>query len=330
MTFELLLNVLYIITGVTMVLWGADRLTDGASSLARRMRIPEMIIGLTIVAAGTSAPELFVSVASALKGAPDLAVGNVVGSNIMNTLLIVGVTAMVAPMAIAPATVRKDIPFTVGASLLLIVLCLDAFGSLVLAGNTISRLDGFILLAAFAAFMTYTLRLARKSGGEMAPVTDIAQASAAAAPAPWVSLGWVAIGLACLVLGSNVFVDAASFVARQLNVSDSIIGLTIVAGGTSLPELATSVVAARKGRSAMAIGNVIGSNVFNILMILGLTAVICPMQIGGITLVDLSTMLVSMLVVWFFCYTKLTVARWEGCVLTAAYIAYAAWLFYQL
>ena len=199
MTFELLLNVLYIIIGVTMVLWGADRLTDGASSLARRMRIPEMIIGLTIVAAGTSAPELFVSVASALKGAPDLAVGNVVGSNIMNTLLIVGVTAMVAPMAIAPATVRKDIPFTVGASLLLIVLCLDAFGSLVLAGNTISRLDGFILLAAFAAFMTYTLRLARKSGGEMAPVTDIAQASAAAAPAPWVSLGWVAIGLACLL-----------------------------------------------------------------------------------------------------------------------------------
>lgn len=321
----MLLNILYIIIGVALVLWGADRLTDGASALARRMNIPEIIIGLTIVAAGTSAPELFVSVASALKGVPDLAVGNVVGSNIMNTLLIVGVTAMVAPMAIARTTVRKDIPFTVGASLLLTILCLDTFASLVLTGNTISRIDGIVLLAAFAFFMAYTLRMARKGGGA-AP----SEGGDTKAANPWLSVLWVLIGLACLVYGSDLFVDAASFVARQLNVSDSIIGLTIVAGGTSLPELATSVVAARKGRSAMAIGNVIGSNVFNILAILGLTAVICPMQIGGITIVDLMTMLLSMLLVWLFCYTKLTVARWEGAVLTLCYVAYAAWLFSQL
>ena len=319
------LNVLYIIIGVTLVLWGADRLTEGASALARRMSIPEIIIGLTIVAAGTSAPELFVSVASALKGAPDLAVGNVVGSNIMNTLLIVGVTAMVAPMAIARSTVAKDIPFTVVASLLLIVLALDTFASLSIAGNSISRLDGFILLGGFTLFMAYTLRMARKGGVEPA-----ADQPAAKAANPWVSALWIVVGLACLVFGSDLFVDAASFVARQLNVSDSIIGLTIVAGGTSLPELATSVVAARKGRSAMAIGNVIGSNVFNILAILGLTAVICPMQIGGITIVDLFTMLLSMLIVWLFCYTKLTVARWEGALLTLAYIAYGLWLFINL
>ena len=319
------MNVLYIIIGVALVLWGADRLTDGASALARRMSIPEIIIGLTIVAAGTSAPELFVSVASALKGAPDLAVGNVVGSNIMNTLLIVGVTAMVAPMAIAPSTVSKDIPFTVGASLLLIVLALDTFATLTIAGNSISRLDGVILLAAFALFMVYTLRMARKGGVE----STTGQAATKAAN-PWLSALWIAVGLACLIFGSNLFVDAASVVARQLSVSDSVIGLTIVAGGTSLPELATSVVAARKGRSAMAIGNVIGSTVFNLLAILGLTAVVCPMQIGGITLVDLSTMLLSMLVVLLFCYTKLTVARWEGALLTLAYVAYTAWLLSQL
>lgn len=318
----MILDILFIFIGVALVLWGADRLTDGASSLARRMDVPEIVIGLTIVAAGTSAPELFVSVASALKGTPDLAVGNVVGSNIMNTLLIVGVTAVVAPMAIARTTVRKDIPFTVMSSALLIVLCLDGFGRLTLSGNMIGRIDGLILLLAFAVFMTYTLRMAKRG--------QVTAGSQTQAPMPvWRGLLWVLIGLACLVFGSNLFVDSASAVARQLKVSDSIIGLTIVAGGTSLPELATSVVAARKGQSAIAIGNVIGSNVFNILLILGLTAVISPMQIGGITLIDLSVMLVSMLTVWLFCYTRLTVARWEGALLTFGYLAYAAWLLSQ-
>lgn len=319
----MILDIVFIIVGITLVLWGADRLTDGASSLARRMNISEMVIGLTIVAAGTSAPELFVSVASALKGTPDLAVGNVVGSNTMNTLLIVGVTAMVAPMSISRTTVTKDIPFTVLASVLLIILCVDGFSRWSISGNMISRIDGLVLLLAFASFMVYTFSTAKED-----PAAD--QATSTMVSPIWKGLLWVVVGLACLVIGANLFVDSASSVARQLHVSDSVIGLTIVAGGTSLPELATSVVAARKGRSAIAIGNVIGSNVFNILMILGLTATISPMQIGGITLIDLSVMLLSMLIVWLFCFTKLTVARWEGSLLTLGYLAYTGWLLSQI
>ena len=319
----MILDIVFIIVGITLVLWGADRLTDGASSLARRMNISEMVIGLTIVAAGTSAPELFVSVASALKGTPDLAVGNVVGSNTMNTLLIVGVTAMVAPMSISRTTVTKDIPFTVLASVLFIILCVDGFSRWSISGNMISRIDGLVLLLAFASFMVYTFSTAKED-----PAAD--QSTSTMVSPIWKGLLWVVVGLACLVIGANLFVDSASSVARQLHVSDSVIGLTIVAGGTSLPELATSVVAARKGRSAIAIGNVIGSNVFNILMILGLTATISPMQIGGITLIDLSVMLVSMLIVWLFCFTKLTVARWEGALLTLGYLAYTGWLLSQV
>lgn len=323
----MLLNILFILLGIVLVLWGADRLTDGASAIARRMEIPEMVIGLTIVAAGTSAPELFVSVTSALSVTPetpdiaDLAVGNVVGSNIMNALLIVGVTAMVAPMSISRSTVVKDIPFTIIATLLLMVLCLDNFSTLSLAGHHISRIDGILMMLGFTAFMIYTLHMAKKdkvefASGENQPV--------------WKSLLFIVIGLACLVFGSNLFVDAASAVATDLGVSQSVIGLTIVAGGTSLPELATSVVAARKGQSAIAIGNVLGSNVFNILLILGLTATISPMQITGITMVDLSVMLVSMVLIWLFSYTKYTMARWEGAVLTLGYLAYTAWLLYNI
>lgn len=323
----MLLNVVYIIIGVALVLWGADRLTEGASSLARRMGVPEIVIGLTFVAAGTSAPELFVSLVSALKGTPDLAVGNVVGSNILNAMLIVGCAAMVAPMTISRSTVRKDIPFAVAASLLLVVLCLDGFGSLGLRGNTISRVDGVILLVGFALFMTYTFRVARKGGAETATAADNSTATATATGVKvWKSVAFVAIGLACLIFGSNLFVDSASSVASALGVSQSVIGLTIVAGGTSLPELATSVIAARKGQSAIAIGNVIGSNVFNILAILGITALICPMRIDGITMVDLSVMAASIALVWFFSYTKYTVARWEGALLVAGFIGYMWWL----
>lgn len=308
-------DLLLIVLGVVMVLWGADRLTEGASALARRMRVPEIVIGLTIVAAGTSAPELFVSLVSALKDTPDMAVGNVVGSNIFNTLLIVGCAAMVAPMVIAPSTVKKDMPFAVGASMLL--------PAVILMGNDVSRSDGFVLLAFFALFMVYTFRVALQNGnGE--------NASMVAPVNVWKSLLYVVAGLGGLIIGSNLFVDSASDVARQLDISEGVIGLTIVAGGTSLPELATSVVAARKGQSAIAIGNVIGSNVFNILLILGLTATVSPMAVQGITVVDLSVMLVSILMVWAFSYTKYTVARWEGAVLTLAFMVYMGWLFYNL
>ncbi len=323
----MLLDIVFIVVGVALVLWGADRLTEGASGLARRMNVPEMVIGLTIVAAGTSAPELFVSFVSALKGTPDMALGNVVGSNIFNTLLIVGCAAMVAPMQISKATVKKDMPFTVIATVLLIAACMDFWPVASISGHAISRLDGFLLLAGFAVFMYYTFRMAankpQQAGEEKAENTGEAMNV-------WKGVLFVVIGLACLIFGSNLFVDSATNVARQLNISEGVIGLTIVAGGTSLPELATSVVAARKGQSAIAIGNVIGSNVFNILLILGLTATICPMQIDGITLVDLLVMLASVLMVWGFSYTKYTVARWEGAVLVLMFLGYMAWLWQSI
>ena len=270
-----------IVAGVVLVLWGADRLTDGAVALAERMNIPQIVIGLTIVALGTSAPEFCVSLVSALRGTADLAVGNVVGSNIFNTMLIVGVAAMVAPMTILPSTIRKDVPVALISSVVLTAM-------VVLDGD-ISRLDAAVLFVGFLLFMWITLRGA-------------------------------------LVVGSNIFVEGAACVAQTLGVSEAVVGLTIVAGGTSLPELATSVVAARKGNSGIAIGNVLGSNVINILLILGGAGLISPMQVQGITAVDFSMMTGSMLLLWLFSYTKLTVARWEGAVLTVLFFGYMTWL----
>ena len=309
----MLLDIILIVVGVTLVLTGADRLTEGASALARRMSVPEIIIGLTIVAAGTSAPELFVSLVSALKGTPDLAVGNVVGSNTMNAMLIVGCAAMVAPMVISRSTVKKDIPFSVGASVLLMLLAIN---------SNLSRIDGIILLAGFAIFMAYTLMQAKK--GQAESVGEVKQQN------PWLSALWVLAGLVMLVVGSNLFVDSASSVALSLGISEGVVGLTVVAGGTSLPELATSVVAARKGQSAIAIGNVIGSNVFNILLILGLTATISPLAIEGITTVDMAVMLISVSLVWLFSFTKFTVERWEGAMLVGGYLVYLYWLISNL
>lgn len=325
------LNILYIIIGVALVIWGADRLTEGASSLARGMRVPEIVIGLTIVAAGTSAPELFVSLVSALKGTSDLSVGNIIGSNIFNTTLIVGCSALVAPMVVAKSTVKKDIPFAVFASLLMFVLCFDDMDSPHLWGNEISRSDGLILLIGFVAFMIYTFSMAKKDG--LMPTEEELEDNAEL-PKDYSRLGrnlfWIVLGLACLIFGSNLFIDAATYVAHRFGVRQSVIGLTIVAGGTSLPELATSVVAAFKGRSALAIGNVIGSNVFNILLILGITAFVHPLRIMGITIVDLMMLLVSIGFLWLFAFTKYYVSRREGAVLVGSFIAYMSWLFYLL
>ena len=316
-------DIILIIIGVAMVLAGADRLTEGASALARRMKVSEIIIGLTIVAAGTSAPELFVSLMSALNGTPDLAVGNVVGSNTMNCMLIVGCAAMVAPMTISRSTVRKDIPFSVGASILLIITAADAF---------MGRFDGIILLVGFAIFMTYTIMQALGHNGNAAEQlsTDDGHPGNRLSQSLWLNIAYVLLGLLMLIFGSDMFVSSASSVAAQLGVSEGVIGLTVVAGGTSLPELATSVVAARKGQSAIAIGNVIGSNVFNILMILGLTATISPLEIEGITTIDMAVMLLSVALVWLFSYTRFTVERWEGAVLVGGYLVYLFWLINNL
>ena len=327
----MLINIVYIIVGVALVLWGADRLTEGASSLARGLHVPEIVIGLTIVAAGTSAPELFVSMVSAFKGTSDLAVGNVLGSNIFNTMLIVGCSAVVAPMAVAPSTVKKDIPFAVVASFLLFMLCFDDMDSPHLWGNDISRSDGIILLIGFLIFMIYTFQSAKKQG--LMPTEEELEENSELPKdysKLWRNLSFIVLGLACLIIGSNLFVDAASYVAYRYGVRQSVVGLTIVAGGTSLPELATSVVAAYKGRSAIAIGNVLGSNVFNILLVLGMTAVVHPMRIMGITIVDLMMMLVSVGILWLFAYTKYSVSRKEGVLLILGFLAYMGWLLYLL
>ena len=310
----MILDVVLIILGVAMVLKGADYLTEGAAAAARRLHIPEMIIGLTIVAAGTSAPELFVSVVSALKGTADMAVGNVVGSNIMNTMLIVGVAAMVAPMTISKATVKKDLPFTVAASMLLLFLAFDHF---------LGHASGFMMLAGFALFMAYSIYTASRS-------TEPDKESGEETLTVLRSTCYVVGGLLLLVVGSNIFVDHATLLALSMGISEGVVGLTVVAGGTSLPELATTVVAARKGQSALAIGNVIGSNVFNILLILGLTAAIHPLEIEGITTIDMAVMLLSVAFVWIFAFTRFKVERWEGFVLLAGYLAYLIWLIISL
>lgn len=314
----MILNVLFILVGIVLVLWGADRLTDGAVAMAEKMKMPQIVIGLTIVAMGTSMPEFCVSLVSALKGTTDLAVGNIVGSNIFNTLLIVGVSAWVAPMTILKSTVRKDIPFALFASVILLIMCLD--------GN-ISRLDAGILFVLFLVFMYVTLKGAKTKDDDTTAKTDSIEDNKKPMAA-WLSIVWIIVGLACLIGGSNLFVEGATKVAEHIGVSEAVIGLTIVAGGTSLPELATSVVSARKGNSGIAIGNVLGSNVFNILAILGVTGVITPMHLQGITMLDLSMMVFSTLLVWLFSFTKYKIARWEGIVLTIVFIGYMVVLCY--
>ena len=326
----MLLNALWIVVGVVLVLWGADRLTEGAVSVAERLRVPQIVIGLTIVALGTSLPELCVSVVSALKGTPDLAVGNVVGSNIFNALLIVGVAALVAPMTILRSTVFKDVPCALVASVVLLMMCQNDW--------VITRLDGAILFVFFLVFMRLTIKGATSAQpapqaaqgettqGQTAQEAAADEASAKQPMKGWLAGLWMVVGLAALIGGSNLFVGGATEVARALNVSDAVIGLTIVAGGTSLPELATSVVVAKKGNSGIAIGNVLGSNVLNILFILGLTGMISPMHIEGITNVDLYMMLVSTIMIWFFSFTKYTIERWEGAVLVLTFGGYMWYL----
>lgn len=311
---EIVFDILLIIVGVAVVLWGADRLTEGSVGIASKLGVPQIVIGLTVVALGTSMPEFCVSFVSALKGTADMAVGNVVGSNVFNEMLIVGVAAMVAPMSVMKQTVRKDLVFAMAASVIMGALVFD---------KDISRADAIILSALFLVYMWITIKGARTGHSDN---SDNVGESGTSALSPWKSILWIGLGLAGLIVGSNVFVDSASSLALAFDVPEAIVGLTIVAGGTSMPELATSVVAARKGNSGIAIGNVIGSNVFNILFVVGLTGVVSPMTVSGITWIDLSVMIGGMLLLWFFAYTKLTIARWEGTVLAALFVAYMLWL----
>ena len=330
----MLADILFIIVGVAMILWGADRLTDGAAALARRMGMSEMVVGLTVVAFGTSMPEFVVSFMSALSGASGISVGNIVGSNLFNTLVIVGCSAIACPIAIRRSTITRDIPFVLIATAALEVLGVFPFSGSD-APDMLSRPDGAVLLLLFAFFMFITLRSAKDdqtpespSGNTRVPLGDSGlrdDRASESSPVPsslWKSLLWLFVGLACLIAGGEIFVRGATAVAVALGVSDTMVGLTIAAAGTSLPELATSIVAARKGHSAMAIGNVIGSNIFNILFVLGLCAAVSPLSMGGITPLDFEALLISVAMFWLFARSKHTIARWEGWILVASYILY--------
>lgn len=330
------MNILFLIGGLLLILLGANGLTDGASALAKRFNIPNIVIGLTIVAFGTSAPELAVSVSSALKGSADIAVGNVVGSNIFNALMIVGCTAMFAPIVVQRNTLLKEIPLCILASVALLVMGNDVLLDRA-AENVIGITDGLILLCFMAIFLSYTFAIAKKAPQPLSPEeggsgstteeeTEIKDMSL------WRSLLYIVGGLAGLIWGGQLFVDGASGVARSLGVSESVIGLTLVAGGTSLPELATSIVAALKKNPEIAIGNVVGSNLFNIFFVLGCSASITPLHLTGITNLDLLVLVGSSILLWLFgvFFGKRTITRVEGGVLMACYVGYTAWLIYSL
>lgn len=314
-------NILILIFGLALILGGANYLTDGASAVARRSGISPLVIGLTIVAFGTSAPELVISCVSAFNHNAGIAIGNVVGSNIFNILVIIGLTALVRPIKIERGILVNDIPLVILSSLVILVL-----GNGVLldgdSENIITRSGGLILLLFFCIFLRYTFSIAKSSEESADDSTEIKSMKT------WVAAVAIVGGLGALIWGGQLFVDSASAIARSLNVSDAIIGLTIVAFGTSLPELATSIVAAVKNQPGLAVGNVVGSCIFNVFFVLGASAVISPLPLGGITNVDLLVLVGASLLFWIFgkVIRKMTFTRTEGAVMFLAYVAYTVYL----
>ena len=326
-------DILLFIVGLALILSGANALTDGASSIAKRMKVSELVIGLTIVAFGTSAPELAVSAISAIKGNGDIALGNVVGSNLFNTLMIIGCTVLVRPLKVSRLLIKKEIPLCILASFVLILLCADATEGCVAGG--LSRTDGLVLLCFMAIFLSHTFSIA--AGEEQKASVPASNGGCGADTAVesgikemplWRAILFSIGGLIFLIAGGESFVRGASGLARALGASESLIAVTIVAGGTSLPELATSVVAALKGRSEMAVGNVVGSNLFNIFLILGLSSTISPIKLAGIGAIDLGMVLLSSIVLWFVgvFYKERTITRAEGALMIALYVAYTLYL----
>jgi cation:H+ antiporter len=310
-----------IIFGFALLIKGADFLVDGAAALARRMRISDLTISLTVVAFGTSAPELVVNVAAGLDGKTDLAVGNVLGSNIANIFLILGVSALIMPLRVTSETVWREIPMAFLATAVLAVLA----GDQVLNGAgtaMISRSDGLVLLCFFAVFIYYTIGSAMKDRGAVgyAPSNQLTAARAAA---------YLAVGLAGLVIGGQWIVAGAVSLSRTLGISEIFIGLTVIAFGTSLPELATSTMAAYKGNADIAVGNVVGSNIFNIFFVLGAGALIRPLPLDAGRALDMGIAASAGLLLFFFMFTgrRFLVDRWEGALLILFYIAYIGVLF---
>ena len=306
---EMLIQILVLAVGFTMLVKGADWFVDGAAGIAAKFGIPPLVIGLTIVAMGTSAPEAAVSITSAIKGNAGITVGNVVGSNIMNILVILGIASLIAPIAVQKSTVKVEIPFMLFVTGLLLLL-----GH---SGNKIGFFEGVVLWVAFLAYLGYLLWSAKKNPAEaeeerLRPV--------------WKLLLLVAVGMGLILWGSDLAVDAASAIAKMLGMSDRLIGLTIVALGTSLPELVTSVAASRKGEADIAIGNIVGSNIFNILFVAGTTALITPVAFEPGFVIDTLIAAAAGVLLWVCVFRKRKLSRLGGGVMLAAYAVYFVYL----
>ena len=300
---------LLLIIGFVLLIKGADFFVDGSSSLARFLKIPSVIIGLTIVAMGTSAPEASVSINAALAGNNDIAVSNVIGSNIFNGLVVVGICAFISAFKTNKDILKRDMPVNI---LITLILCI------MIADGKLSRIEGFLLLAGMIFYILNMIHTALKKRSECSEEQTIPLYKA---------LIFIIGGLAAVILGGNLVVNNASQIAVSFGVSQNFIGLTIVAIGTSLPELVTSIVATRKGDSALALGNAIGSNIFNILFILGISAVISPLHILSESIIDCIILLISGILLFIFAFTKKSMSRIEGIICVLAYVGYTAYLF---
>ena len=308
----MIIDIVLVIIGLALIVLGADYLVEGASSIARRSGVSEFVIGLTIVGFGTSCPELVVSLAGALEGNADVSIGNVLGSNIFNTLLILGLTALLSPVAVTRANRRRDIPVMLSVTILLLPL--------LFSGGELSRAEGAIFLVLFAAYMFFCFKFDERGPEE---------AQGQKQYGPVLSIVLVVVSLGGLVFGGRLLVDHAVAIARTVGVSDKVIALTLLAGGTSLPELATCIVAASKHREQLALGNIIGSNLFNILLILGVSSLVTPLSSSSITTIDASALALSAAAMWIFSFTghKDRIDRWEGALMLALFAAYYLLLF---
>lgn len=313
------MSYILLIIGFILLIKSADFFVGGASSIAKALRIPTIIIGLTIVAFGTSAPEAAVSATAAFKGNNDMAIANVVGSNIFNLLAVVGISSMIKPVKVQKTTILKEFPFVLLASLVLLILSHD----IKFQGypeNTLTKSDGLMLLALFSIFMYYLLEMAITSKEEM----EVEQGSSKASIPKSILISL--LGIIGIILGGKIVVDSATNIALALGMSENLVGLTIVSIGTSLPELVTSVVAARKGESDIAMGNIIGSNIFNILFVLGVSSFIHTISVHTIVFVDMFIMFLVSIVTYIFATTKKEVNKLEGVILFCMYIAYMVFI----
>ena len=317
------MTIIFLLVGLGLIVLGADWLVDGASAIARKAGVSEFVIGLTIVGFGTSCPELVVSLTGAIQGNADISIGNVIGSNIFNALFILGVTSVILPVSMTESNRKRDIPVTLSVSVILVIFGMSKSLLGIGDADTLSRVEGIGFLVLFAAYLYFCFKFDSKEQ------TSLPEQKKMKLP---LAIFAVTAGLAGLIFGGELFVDSATDLARRLGVSDKFIAITILAGGTSLPELATCIVAAAKHKDQLALGNILGSNVFNILLILGCSSIISPLSFGGMSLVDVGILIVScaLLMLWAYSGRKCRIDRWEGAVMLLVFAAYYCYLFIKL